>query len=85
MINYLGSTADTGDCEYNLANLTPVASISGYDNLTPNSYDAVIQHIAEVIIENQQISPYRHYICITQIAHFIVSMIFSTTQECKVQ
>ncbi|XP_023332087.1 zingipain-2 isoform X2 [Eurytemora carolleeae] len=43
-----GSTSETEDCEYNLSNLSPVASITGYNNLPPNSMEAVIQHIAEV-------------------------------------
>jgi cathepsin L len=43
-----GNSMDTEDCEYDLANISPVASITGYDNLPSNDMDAVMQHIAEV-------------------------------------
>ena len=43
-----GTTTNTEDCLYDLSSLTPVASITGYDNLQPNSQDAVINHIATV-------------------------------------
>merc|ERR1711936_1307451 len=37
-----GSTTQTEDCEYNLDNLTPVAGLSGYNTLEPNSVEAVM-------------------------------------------
>jgi len=43
-----GSTSDSGSCQYDLSSLTPVASISGYDNLPSNDQDAVMSHIANV-------------------------------------
>jgi len=43
-----GSTSQTGSCEYDLSSLTPVASITGYNNLPANDQEAVMNHIATV-------------------------------------
>jgi len=43
-----GSTSQTGDCEYDLSSLTPVAAITGYMELPVNDQDAVMNHIANV-------------------------------------
>ena len=43
-----GTTMDTGSCEYDLASLSPVAAIAGYDNLPVNDQNAVMNHIANV-------------------------------------
>jgi len=43
-----GGTSNSEECQYNLANLTPVAAISGYDNLPPNNQEAIMDHIANV-------------------------------------
>jgi len=43
-----GTTSDTEDCLYDLSTLTPVASITGYDNLPPNNQAAIMNHIATV-------------------------------------
>ena len=43
-----GSTSQSGDCQYDLSSLTPVAAITGYDNLPANDQDAVMNHIANV-------------------------------------
>lgn len=47
-----GTTMDTGSCEYDLASLSPVAAISGYDNLPVNDQDAIMNHIANVTAFN---------------------------------
>ena len=44
-----GTTMDTGSCEYDLASLSPVAAIAGYDNLPVNDQNAVMNHIANVM------------------------------------
>merc|ERR1711981_521839 len=41
-----GSSTQTEDCEYNLDNLTPVAGLSGYNILEPNSVEAVMDFVA---------------------------------------
>jgi len=43
-----GTTTDSEDCMYDLSSLTPVASITGYDNLPANDQEAVMNHIATV-------------------------------------
>ena len=45
---HIGSTSDSGSCQYDLSSLTPAATISGYDNLPSNDQDAVMAHIANV-------------------------------------
>ena len=49
-----GTTMDTGSCEYDLASLSPVAAITGYDNLPVNDQDAIMNHIANVILIHYQ-------------------------------
>ena len=43
-----GSTTETGSCEYDLSSLSPVAAITGYENLPPNDQEAVMSHLANV-------------------------------------
>jgi len=43
-----GTTTNDEDCGYDLASLTPVASITGYDNLPANDQDAIMAHLATV-------------------------------------
>jgi len=43
-----GTTSNTEECLYDLSTLTPVASITGYDNLPSNDQDAIMNHIATV-------------------------------------
>eukprot|EP00091_Calanus_sinicus_P005876 TRINITY_DN163_c0_g2_i1.p1 TRINITY_DN163_c0_g2~~TRINITY_DN163_c0_g2_i1.p1 ORF type:complete len:212 (-),score=50.53 TRINITY_DN163_c0_g2_i1:37-597(-) len=43
-----GTTADSEDCLYDLSSLTPVASITGYDNLPANDQEAIMNHIGTV-------------------------------------
>jgi len=43
-----GHTSNTEDCLYDLSSLTPVASITGYNNLPANDQQAIINHIATV-------------------------------------
>jgi len=43
-----GTTTNTEDCLYDLSTITPVASITGYDNLPPNNQAAIMNHIATV-------------------------------------
>merc|ERR1712080_106439 len=40
--------ANSGNCKYDFANTQPAVAITGYESLTPNDQDAVMQHIAEV-------------------------------------
>ena len=49
-----GSTSQTGDCEYDLSSLTPVAAITGYMELPVNDQDAVMNHIANVTHNRKQ-------------------------------
>ena len=51
-----GTTMATGSCEYDLASLSPVAAISGYDNLPVNDQDAIMNHIANVIYSQDFLS-----------------------------
>ena len=44
-----GSTSQSEDCHYDLSALSPVAAISGYNNLPSNDQEAVMNHIANVI------------------------------------
>merc|ERR1712002_487890 len=41
-----GITKETGECQYNLTVMTPVASITGYNTLPANDQDAVLTHLA---------------------------------------
>merc|ERR1712002_721677 len=43
-----GNTTQTGECQYNLTAMTPVASITGYNTLPTNDQDAVLTHLANV-------------------------------------
>jgi len=43
-----GTTSDTEDCLYDLSSLTPVASITGFDNLPSNNQEAIMNHIGTV-------------------------------------
>ena len=43
-----GSTSQTGDCQYDLSSVSPVATITGYNNLPANDQQAVMDHIANV-------------------------------------
>ena len=43
-----GTTTNDEDCQYDLASVSPVASITGYNNLPPNDQDAIMAHIANV-------------------------------------
>jgi len=43
-----GTTAQTGDCEYDFENTAPVVGITGYNTLAANDQDAVMTHLAEV-------------------------------------
>jgi len=43
-----GTTGDGGSCDYDLSSMTPVVGLTGYNSLTPNDEEAVMQHIAEV-------------------------------------
>jgi hypothetical protein len=44
----VGNTMNTEKCRYDYANLKPVASITGYDNLPVNNQQAVLEHLATV-------------------------------------
>ena len=44
------TTTNDEDCQYDLASVSPVASITGYNNLTPNDQDAIMAHLANVSI-----------------------------------
>jgi hypothetical protein len=41
---------NTEECKYNYANLPPIVSITGYDNLPVNNQEAVMQHLSTVSI-----------------------------------
>ena len=43
-----GDTMVGGDCDYDLASMTPVVGLTGYNSLTPNDEMAVMEHIANV-------------------------------------
>ena len=43
-----GSTSQSESCQYDLSTLSPVAAITGYNNLPANDQDAVMNHIANV-------------------------------------
>ena len=43
-----GSTSQSESCQYDLSSLSPVAAITGYNNLPPNNQEAVMAHIANV-------------------------------------
>jgi len=43
-----GTTTNDEDCQYDLASVSPVASITGYNNLPPNDQDAIMAHLANV-------------------------------------
>jgi len=43
-----GESAETEDCNYDLASLQPVASITGFDNLPSNNQEAILSHLATV-------------------------------------
>jgi len=43
-----GTTTNAEDCLYDLSSITPVASITGYDNLPSNNQAAIMNHIATV-------------------------------------
>ena len=43
-----GSTSQSESCQYDLSALTPVAAITGYNELPVNDQDAVMNHIATV-------------------------------------
>jgi len=47
---YTSGTANetTGECQYNLTAMTPVATITGYNTLPTNDQDAVLNHLANV-------------------------------------
>ena len=38
----------TGDCEYDYNGMPPSVGLTGYEILTPNNQDEVMQHLAEV-------------------------------------
>ena len=44
----ISPSGDGGDCDYDLSKMTPVVGLSGYNSLTPNDEEAIMQHIAEV-------------------------------------
>ena len=43
-----GSTSQSESCQYDLSSLSPVAAITGYNNLPPNDQEAIMNHIANV-------------------------------------
>jgi len=43
-----GSTSQSEECQYDLSSLSPVAAITGYNNLPSNNQEAVMEHIANV-------------------------------------
>jgi cathepsin L len=43
-----GTTMATGECQYDLSAMTPIASITGYNTLPTNDQDAVLNHLANV-------------------------------------
>ncbi len=45
-----GGTTNTETCRYDYANLKPVVSITGYDNLAVNNQEAVLEHLATVSV-----------------------------------
>ena len=48
-----GSTSQSESCQYDLSSLTPVAAITGYNNLPSNDQEAVMDHLANVNKINQ--------------------------------
>jgi hypothetical protein len=53
---------NTEACRYDYANLKPVASITGYDNLPVNNQQAVMEHLATVscLIFQQRVAVMEH-------------------------
>jgi len=43
-----GSNGDTGSCDFDMENTTPVVTLRGYDTLPANNQDAVMDHLANV-------------------------------------
>ena len=45
---YTAGNGVTGDCSYDYNGMPPTVGLSGYDTLTPNNQEEVMQHLAEV-------------------------------------
>jgi cathepsin L len=43
-----GSNGQTGSCDFDMENTTPVVTLKGYDTLPPNNQEAVMNHLANV-------------------------------------
>jgi len=45
---YTAGNGVTGDCSYDYNGMAPSVGVTGYETLTPNSQEEVMQHLAEV-------------------------------------